>query len=253
MAFPSRTCRLITLVGRSSSAISAIVQYVVQFLAARFGALIYFDKQRLQDNLNRFSKAVADAGAPLTNCWGFLDGTARKCARPVRGQKVMYSGHKRSHCFKYQSVVTPDGIISHLFGPIAGRHHDMHVLGQSQLLKILAEAPFKDFLLYGDPGYTCADGLTCPCKGSDIDPVEQLFNSRMSSVRISVEWGFGRVTNLWAFLNYAPQQRALQSPIASYYKVAILLTNVRTILDEGNIISTKFNLSPPTLQSYLHI
>lgn len=165
----------------------------------------------------------------------------------------MYSGHKRIHCFKYQSVVTPDGMISHLFGPVAGSHHDMYVLRQSQLLSILTEEPFKDFLLYGDPGYSCTNGLASPFKGASLSEDQMWFNSSMSSVRISVEWGFGRVSNLWALLNYAPQQRVLQSPIAAYYKVGILLTNIRTILDEGNIITSKFHLPPPTLQEYLHI
>ena len=41
-------------------------------------------------------------GAPLDCCWGFIDGTARPIARPKRHQKVMYSGHKRIHCLKFQ-------------------------------------------------------------------------------------------------------------------------------------------------------
>lgn len=49
-----------------------------------------------------FAKAIEDAGSPLDNCWGFIDGTARPIARPVRNQSVMYSGHKRIHCLKFQ-------------------------------------------------------------------------------------------------------------------------------------------------------
>ena len=45
-----------------------------------------------------FSKAIHAKGAPLTQCWGFIDGTQRPIARPIHSQKVMYSGHKRIHC-----------------------------------------------------------------------------------------------------------------------------------------------------------
>ena len=49
-----------------------------------------------------FAKAVEEARAPLDNCWGFIDGTARPIVRPVKHQRIMYSGHKRYHCLKFQ-------------------------------------------------------------------------------------------------------------------------------------------------------
>ena len=50
----------------------------------------------------RFSAVIHDKGAPLDNCWGFIDGTARPISRPCRGQAVVFSGHKRTHCLKFQ-------------------------------------------------------------------------------------------------------------------------------------------------------
>ena len=49
-----------------------------------------------------FSSAVHAKGAPLEQCFGFIDGTARQIARPVVNQRIMYSGHKRVHCVKFQ-------------------------------------------------------------------------------------------------------------------------------------------------------
>lgn len=49
-----------------------------------------------------FSQAVEAKGAPLHHCWGFIDGTPRPIARPIRNQRIMFSGHKRSHCLKFQ-------------------------------------------------------------------------------------------------------------------------------------------------------
>lgn len=49
-----------------------------------------------------FAAAIEAKGAPLHQCWGFIDGTVRPIARPVRNQRIMYSGHKRIHCLKFQ-------------------------------------------------------------------------------------------------------------------------------------------------------
>ena len=51
-----------------------------------------------------FAEAIEAKGAPLHRCWGFIDGTPRPIARPVRNQRVMFSGHKRTHCLKFQVV-----------------------------------------------------------------------------------------------------------------------------------------------------
>ena len=50
--------------------------------------------------------------------WGFIDGTLRKTCRPTLFQKQMYSGHKRCHGIKFQSVVTPDGLVALLYGQL---------------------------------------------------------------------------------------------------------------------------------------
>ena len=38
-----------------------------------------------------FSKAISEKGAPLHQCWGFIDGTIRPISRPIRNQRIMYS------------------------------------------------------------------------------------------------------------------------------------------------------------------
>ena len=57
----------------------------------------------------------------MVDCiWGFIDGTVRQTCRPTYYQKQNYSGHKRYHGLKFQSVVTPDGMFGHFFGPTNG-------------------------------------------------------------------------------------------------------------------------------------
>lgn len=55
-----------------------------------------------------FSKVISNKGAPLNQCWGFIDGTARPIARPIRNQRIMFSGHKRTHCLKFQVGIITD-------------------------------------------------------------------------------------------------------------------------------------------------
>ena len=49
-----------------------------------------------------FANAIHSKGAPLKQCWGFIVGTVRPISRPIRNQKIMFSGHKRVHCIKFQ-------------------------------------------------------------------------------------------------------------------------------------------------------
>ena len=81
-----------------------------------------------QENLQIFANAVCDAGAPLNNCWGFVDGTVRPICRPSELQRVVYNGHKRVHALKFQSIAAPNSLVANLFGPIEGRRHDSEML-----------------------------------------------------------------------------------------------------------------------------
>ena len=72
-----------------------------------------------QVNLERFAQVVHRKGGPLNNCFGFVDGTVRPICRPSTvNQRLLYNGHKRVHGIKFQSVVTPNGIIATMYGPV---------------------------------------------------------------------------------------------------------------------------------------
>ena len=62
--------------------------------------------------------SIAGKGAPLKNCFRFVDGTVRPVCRPKRSQKTVFNGHKRVHSLKFQSVVLPNGMIANLYGPV---------------------------------------------------------------------------------------------------------------------------------------
>ena len=75
-------------------------------------------------NLNEYANFVRRKNSPLTNCFGFIDGTVRSISRRGKLQHVVYNGHKRVHALKFQAIALPNGLIANLYGPVEGRRHD---------------------------------------------------------------------------------------------------------------------------------
>ena len=195
---------------------------------------------------------------PLLYVWGFIDGTARPIPRPIHGQRLFYSGHKRVHALKFQMVMSPYGIMAHLFGPLEGRRHDAAMLQESGLLSQVEQhmkrgsttSSGKYWILYGDPAYPNRPQILRPFQGARLSPSEAEFNRLMSGARVCVEWGFGNIIRLWAFVDFKKNTKILLQPVAKYYIVATILTNCHACL-YGNNISEHFGLQPPLLSEYL--
>ncbi|XP_068713526.1 uncharacterized protein [Montipora foliosa] len=101
LSYPNRWCDLVRIFGRTEPELSMAFDMITNDLYARFSPrLTSLDLVWLNPGL--FSDAIHRKGAPLEQVWGFIDGTARPTARPIRHQRIMYSGHKRVHCLKFQ-------------------------------------------------------------------------------------------------------------------------------------------------------
>ena len=170
-----------------------INNHLMSFIHDRWGFLLNgFHRNILNpQNLVWYARAIHAKGAPLTNCWGFMDGTVRPVSRPGNNQRVLYNGHKRVHEIKLQSVATPDGMVALLHGPYEGRRHDSGILRESGLLPMLQQhsvSPNGEIMcLYGDAAYPLRPQMQAPFKGANLTEDEQLLNCRMSSCRVSVE------------------------------------------------------------------
>lgn len=68
--------------------------------------------------LQQYADAIHAKGAPLDNCFGFIDGTVRPICRPGQHQRAVYNGHKRVHSLKFQSLALPNGLIGNMYGPV---------------------------------------------------------------------------------------------------------------------------------------
>jgi hypothetical protein len=96
------------------SKISAALNTIVDALYEV--ALPYLSNPALfQHRFHLYSKLIFDKCNAANMMWGFIDGILRKVCRPTRFQRAAYIGHKRTHGVKFQSVVTPDGLIACLF------------------------------------------------------------------------------------------------------------------------------------------
>ena len=110
-------------------------------------------------------------------------------------QQQFYSGHKRKHGYKFQSVVTPDGLVSSLMGPFIGRRGDWKMVelsGLDQKLRAVNQGrrPALALYLYGDPAYSTVYGIMGPYENYPNRPrtaARNRFNKAMSRLRIEVE------------------------------------------------------------------
>ncbi|XP_037500293.2 uncharacterized protein LOC119374289 [Rhipicephalus sanguineus] len=126
-AYPNRWCDLEGIFGRHSSVMSCATSRLMDHILSTFGHLLTDVNNHewiSPASLKEFAGAVEDKGSPLPNCWAFIDGTARPICRPKRNQKLYYSGHKRMHMVKYQSLMCPNGIVCQLDGHYPGSWHD---------------------------------------------------------------------------------------------------------------------------------
>ena len=254
-SYPTRYSDMIPRFGRPVPQYSIISTAILNHIYDNFHHLLEdFNQPFLQPNLlESYCQAISNKGAALTNCFGFVDGTVRPICRPGRNQRIVYNGHKKVHSLKFQSLVTPNGLIANMYGPIEGRRHDCKMLTWSGLINKLQRHAFnpagQPLCIYGDPAYPLRTHLQAPFTLGNITPQQRLFNKSMSAVRVSVEWLFGDILNWFAFMDFKRKSKIYLSAVGKMYLVCALLTNARTCM-YGNLTSEYFEMEPPTIQNY---
>lgn len=258
LVYPNCLCDLQETFHRTTPELSMIFNTSLQHVYRNYrGLLTNLDHWWLdQHHLQTYATAISTQGAPLQRCWGFIDGTLRPICRPGQDQQEVYNGHKRVHGLKFQSVVIPNGLVANLYGPMEGRRHDSAMLAESQLLDQL-DLLFQGvnnqelFYLYGDPAYPLRPALMAPYRGAILDEQQQQFNHQMNRCRQSVEWGFCKIIQNFAFLDYKKNLKLYLQPVGMYYIVGAILTNCHTCL-YGSQTGAFFGVQPPNLEEYLN-
>ncbi|KIJ52003.1 hypothetical protein M422DRAFT_157204, partial [Sphaerobolus stellatus SS14] len=254
LAFPSRLVDVEMQFGWEKSRFSRITRITAGILWQRWKHLLWFDPTHLtRDKLSSFAQALKTKGAPMDCIAALIDGTLQKNTRPVRNQCLVYNGWKRIHCLKYHAVISPDGLVIHLYGPVDGRRHDETVYKESGLEDLLDKHFWthdgRPLFIYGDPAYSVSAHVMSPFKEPITSADKRTFNTRMSHIREPVEWIFKEVTQQFQLLDFSRSQKILLTPCSLFYLVAILLCNAHTILHYPQI-PQYFACPPPSLQEY---
>ncbi|TYZ61781.1 hypothetical protein PybrP1_000380 [[Pythium] brassicae (nom. inval.)] len=102
-----------------------------------------------------------------------------------------------------------------------------------------------------DPAYGLSQYPISRFNGAHINDQQRDLNRAMTSGRKAVEWSFGRMKSLWAFVDSAKKHKIMLPHVGKIVKVAMLLTNCHFCHNQGDLINDYFSLSPPTLVEYL--
>jgi hypothetical protein len=102
-----------------------------------------------------------------------------------------------------------------MYGPVEAKRHDAAMLRMSGLMPMLEEnMTLRDgtiFSLYGDPAYPLRPHLIAPFRGAVLSQNQMIFNKRMSKLRSSVEWSFGKILSLFAFVDYKKKPKTFSA------------------------------------------
>ena len=256
-AWPTRLGSMVKVFGASVSKMSRVVSAMRRLLHKAFVPALNHPGDLSLCDLQRFSAAIeAKSGIGGRFIFGFVDGTVRPMPKPSHLQSAVYNGKDRRHALKYQSVVTPDGMLHQLAGPWPGARHDMHMLRNSALLPYVNGLPRAadgtQYSVYADCGYAERDGIVTPYFDGAVNVVHEAWNQAMASSRIAVEWGFGDIVLAWSHLDMTRSHQLLSNrKIGQVYLVAGLMTNFLNCF-KPNRGSQYFNVEPPTFEVYLH-
>ena len=128
---------------------------------------------------------------------GSVDVTVQEISRPKKNQHIYYSGKHHYHCVKTQVMVSPNGCLSHSYGPVAGSVHDLQVFRMSDLPSMLKKeredyagldenGPLLTVLM--DKAYqgsqNIIEGTIFPFKGRNLTHEQKEFNKNISHDRI---------------------------------------------------------------------
>ena len=211
--------------------------------------------------LNRmpyYAMLIQQKTEALIDClWGFIDSTIRRTARPLYHQQTIYTCFKKCHGVIFQSVTVLEGFITCLQGPWPSKTHDAHMLRGSGLKEKLEEnMPANGngivYAMYGDLAYAQSIYLLGGFRKPPTTSNEALFNRAMSSVRITVERGFGDVVEKWKFLDLRSAMKIFEMPIAEFYTNGEFLSNICNCLD-GNKTQQYFGAVQLMLDEYLDL
>ena len=153
-------------------------------------------------------------------------------------------------------MLVPDGYVACLFSPVPAKTHDARLLYESNLIQQLCNVMPEDnsngpiYSSYGDLVYPQSAYLLGRFRNAIVGTDKANFNRLMSSVCITVEWGYCKIIEQWKYLDFCQAMRIFQSPVVQYYINTAFLCNLRNCLI-GNKTWNYFDAHQMTIEEYL--
>ena len=88
--------RYLDMMLRFARSIPQIYMIVNQSIKTVLENWSHFPRDFNQELLTVYADRIHKTGAPIDNCWDFVDGIVRPICRPTFGQRQVYNGHKKS-------------------------------------------------------------------------------------------------------------------------------------------------------------
>ena len=135
LAYPCRYFDLISTFGRQVTELCMMANTELDWVFNEHGFRLTSWNQPFVTPtcLQEYARAITRQGSPLTNCFGFTDGTVRPICRSGEKQRIVYNGHESVQTLIIQSIALPNGLIANLYGPVEGARHDAGMLKDAGL------------------------------------------------------------------------------------------------------------------------
>ena len=186
----------------------------------------------------------------------FIDNTMIAMCRPGGGpvtggeqapritkdlQQAFWTGWKKLHGLKWQTVLLANGMDFEVWGPASVRRNDNFTLHRSQieakLEQLQIDLPLK-YKIFGDSAYTVTNWLVSGAgKG-------------MAAVREAIEWSYKDLKTIWKYCDYRHILKLRNQPVGKIVFVCMLLRNAHVTMN-GNQAGEYFICHPPTFEHWV--
>lgn len=110
MVYPKRWHDLSKRYRRHVSSLSRIFLYMMHIILRGIKHRLMFSRTNTESRIRTYLQAFWRRGVPRAmRIWAVIDVKKVANCRPSHNQRAQYSGHTKYHCFKYQTLETPDG------------------------------------------------------------------------------------------------------------------------------------------------
>jgi nuclease HARBI1 len=178
--------------------------------------------------------AMCRPGGPITGGEG-----AERVPKIV--QQAWWTGWKKLHGLKWQTVLLANGMDLNVWGPVSCRHNDLYTLAHSDILERFAALQANNerkYKMYGDSAYY------------EDDYMETGNGRGMSACRESIEWRYRDLKQYWKYCDYKHCLQLRKQPVGKIVLVAMILSNAHCCM-YGSEITSYFDLAPPEFEHWI--